>query len=49
MKMGPERIRRIVLSLRNFSRKDESEYKALNIHEGLESTLLILGHRLEGQ
>ena len=49
MNIGTERIREIVLSLRNFSRKDEAEYKAVNIHEGLESTLLILGHRLKGQ
>ena len=49
MNMGTERIRSIVLSLRNFSRKDEAEYKTVNIHEGLESTLLILGHRLKGQ
>jgi len=49
MNMGTERIRSIVLSLRNFSRKDEAEYKAVNIHEGLESTLLILGHRIKGQ
>jgi len=49
MDMGTQRIRSIVLSLRNFSRKDEAEYKTVNIHEGLESTLLILGHRLKGQ
>ena len=49
MNIGTERIRSIVLSLRNFSRKDEAEYKAVNIHEGIESTLLILGHRLKGQ
>lgn len=49
MNIGTERICEIVLSLRNFSRKDEAEYKAVDIHEGLESTLLILGHRLKGQ
>ncbi len=47
MKVGTERIRNIVLSLRNFSRIDESEYKATDIHEGINSTLLILQHRLK--
>ncbi|WP_208821709.1 ATP-binding protein [Tolypothrix sp. PCC 7910] len=47
MKMGTDRIRSIVLSLRNFSRIDEAEFKAVNIHEGIESTLLILQHRLK--
>ncbi|AFY57479.1 histidine kinase with GAF domain [Rivularia sp. PCC 7116] len=47
MQVGAERIRQIVLSLRNFSRKDEADLKAVNIHEGLDSTLLILGHRLK--
>jgi GAF domain-containing protein len=47
MKIGAERIREIVLSLRNFSRKDEADLKAVNIHEGLDSTLLILAHRLK--
>ncbi|NJL01111.1 MAG: sensor histidine kinase [Spirulinaceae cyanobacterium SM2_1_0] len=46
MKAGAERIRQIVLSLRNFSRLDESDLKATDIHEGLDSTLLILQHRL---
>ncbi|PSN19488.1 histidine kinase [filamentous cyanobacterium CCP5] len=47
MKVGAERIRNIVLSLRNFSRLDEADIKAVNIHEGLDSTLLLLGHRLK--
>ncbi|WP_414514549.1 sensor histidine kinase [Nostoc sp. PCC 9305] len=47
MKMGTERIRNIVLSLRNFSRMDEAEFKRVDIHEGIESTLLILQHRLK--
>ncbi|MBC6434155.1 HAMP domain-containing protein, partial [Nostoc sp. HG1] len=47
MKMGTDRIRTIVLSLRNFSRIDEAEFKAVDIHEGIESTLLILQHRLK--
>ncbi|MEO1124992.1 MAG: ATP-binding protein [Cyanobacteria bacterium J06639_16] len=49
MKMGTDRIRNIVLSLRNFSRLDEADFKAVDIHEGLDSTLLILQHRLKAQ
>jgi signal transduction histidine kinase len=49
MKIGTERIREIVLSLRNFSRMDEAECKSVDIHEGLESTLMILAHRLKAQ
>ncbi len=45
MKVGAERIREIVRSLRNFSRLDEAEMKAVNIHEGLDNTLLILQNR----
>ncbi|MBD2665698.1 multi-sensor signal transduction histidine kinase [Richelia sinica FACHB-800] len=47
IKIGAERIREIVLSLRNFSRLDESEMKAVNIHDGINSTLMILEHRLK--
>ncbi|MDF5710690.1 MAG: GAF domain-containing protein [Nostoc sp. S4] len=47
MQVGAERIHEIVLSLRNFSRTDEAELRAVDIHEGLNSTLLILGHRLK--
>jgi len=47
MQMGTDRIRSIVLSLRNFSRMDEAEFKAVDLHEGIESTLLILQHRLK--
>ncbi|WP_199295684.1 PAS domain S-box protein [Trichocoleus sp. FACHB-591] len=47
MKVGAERIREIVLSLRNFSRLDEAEMKAVDIHEGLDNTLLILKNRLK--
>jgi two-component system, NtrC family, sensor kinase len=46
MQMGTERIRDIVLSLRNFSRLDESEVKKADIHAGIDSTLTILQHRL---
>jgi two-component system, NtrC family, sensor kinase len=48
MKIGAERIKEIVLSLRNFSRLDEAEMKAVNIHEGIDSTLMILESRLKG-
>lgn len=47
MQMGTERIREIVLNLRNFSRLDESDLKQVNIHEGIDSTLVILKHRLK--
>ncbi|MBG1261619.1 sensor histidine kinase [Nostoc commune] len=47
MNVGTERIREIVLSLRNFSRLDESEFKAVDLHEGIDNTLLILQHRLK--
>ena len=47
MQMGGERIRQIVLSLRNFSRLDEAEMKPVDIHEGIENTLLILKSRLK--
>jgi signal transduction histidine kinase len=45
METGTVRIKTIVLSLRNFSRLDESELKAVDIHQGIESTLVILQHR----
>lgn len=47
MEIGTERIKEIVLSLRIFSRLDESDIKEVNIHDGIESTLMILGHRLK--
>ncbi|MEM9771356.1 MAG: ATP-binding protein [Cyanobacteria bacterium P01_D01_bin.73] len=47
MKMGTDRIKGIVYSLRNFSRLDEAEFKTADIHEGIDSTLLILQHRLK--
>ncbi|WP_413172361.1 ATP-binding protein [Anabaena azotica] len=46
MMVGAQRIREIVLSLRNFSRLDEAEMKDVDIHEGIDNTLLILNHRL---
>jgi GAF domain-containing protein len=47
MQIGTDRIREIVASLRNFSRLDEADYKAVDIHEGLDSTLMILQNRLK--
>ena len=49
MEVGTHRIREIVLSLRNFSHIDQSELKAIDIHQGIEDTLLILGHRIKPQ
>ncbi|MFM9268237.1 PAS domain-containing protein [Tychonema sp. BBK16] len=49
MQEGANRIKQIVLSLRNFSRLDEKDSKAVDIHEGIESTLVILQHRLKEQ
>ncbi|MEG5041153.1 MULTISPECIES: PAS domain-containing protein [unclassified Microcoleus] len=49
MQEGANRIKQIVLSLRNFSRLDETERKVIDIHEGIESTLVILQHRLQSQ
>ncbi|MBW4439620.1 MAG: PAS domain S-box protein [Plectolyngbya sp. WJT66-NPBG17] len=45
MQTGAERIREIVVSLRNFSRLDEAEIKLADIHDGIDSTLMILDHR----
>lgn len=47
MKMGTERISQIVLTLRNFSRLDEADMKKVNIHAGIDSTLLVLQNRLK--
>ncbi|NEU77873.1 GAF domain-containing protein [Nostoc sp. UIC 10630] len=49
MKMGAERISQLVLSLRIFSRLDEAGIKPVDLHEGIDSTLLILQHRLQPQ
>ena len=42
-----ERVRELVLSLRNFARLDEAEWKQVDIHEGIESTLALVRHKLE--
>jgi signal transduction histidine kinase/PAS domain-containing protein len=49
MQEGTRRIREIVLGLRNFSRLDEAEMKQVDLHEGLNSTLLILQHRFKAR
>jgi signal transduction histidine kinase len=47
MRLGADRIRNIVQSLRNFSRLDESDVKAVNLHDGIDSTLMILNSRFK--
>jgi len=47
MGVGAKRIQGIVTSLRTFSRMDEAEIKNVNIHEGMDSTLMILQNRLK--
>lgn len=48
LKMGTERITNLVLSLRNFTRFEESPVKSVDIHEGIDSTLVILKSQLQG-
>jgi signal transduction histidine kinase len=47
MRVGTDRIRSLVQSLRTFSRLDEAGMKAVDVHEGIDSTLVILGNRLK--
>ncbi|TAE99220.1 MAG: GAF domain-containing protein [Oscillatoriales cyanobacterium] len=49
MKLGTDRIREIMQSLRNFSRIDGNQKQAADIHAGIDSTLMILQHRLKAQ
>ena len=49
MKVGAERIQKIVISLRNFSRMDEANLKPVDIHDGIDSTLMILQARLKAK
>jgi len=44
-----ERITTIVRSLRNFARLDEAQFKPADIHEGLDSSLTLLGHELKNK
>ncbi|MGD1938974.1 MAG: sensor histidine kinase [Cyanophyceae cyanobacterium] len=48
MRIGTKRIKGIVRSLRNFARLDEAEYKTVDVHDGIDSALVILGSRLKG-
>jgi PAS domain S-box-containing protein len=47
MKTGTQRIREIVLTLRNFSRLDEADMKEVDLHEGIDSTILILQNKIK--
>ena len=47
MQNRSNRVKEIVLSLRNFSRLDEADLKEVNVHDGIESPLAILQHRLK--
>jgi signal transduction histidine kinase len=49
MKVGATRINEIILSLRNFSRLDQAELKLVDIHQGIENTLVILQHNLKAK
>ena len=49
MEIGTERIRQIVISLRNFTRSDQADKKIVDIHEGIDSTLLILDNRIKSK
>ncbi|NJL10442.1 MAG: HAMP domain-containing histidine kinase, partial [Calothrix sp. SM1_7_51] len=49
MKVGTHRIRNIVLGLRNFSRLDEADMKPVDIHEGIDNSLMILDHRIKSR
>ncbi|MBO1347212.1 MAG: transporter substrate-binding protein [Hormoscilla sp. GUM202] len=48
MQIGADRVREIVQSLRNFSRRDHVKIQTVNIHEGLDGTLVILKNKLKG-
>jgi signal transduction histidine kinase len=49
MQQGAERIRDIVLSLRNFCRLDEAQMKSVNIHDGIDNTIMLLQNQLKGK
>ncbi len=48
MQIGADRIREIVQSLRNFARRDHAKIQTVNIHKGLDGTLVILKNKLKG-
>jgi signal transduction histidine kinase len=47
IKLSADRIKDLSISLRNFSRSDSTSQEACNLHDSLDSTLTILGHRLK--
>jgi PAS domain S-box-containing protein len=49
MKLGTDRIRDIMQSLRNFSRSDTSEKREIDIHQSIDTTLIVLSHRLKAK
>ncbi|MGL5065759.1 MAG: cache domain-containing protein, partial [Microcoleus sp.] len=49
LKMGADRIRQLVLSLQNFSLPDDADKERANIQDGIDSVLLLLGHKLENK
>ncbi|MCV3215214.1 HAMP domain-containing histidine kinase [Plectonema radiosum NIES-515] len=49
MEAGTRRIEQIILALRNFSRLDEAQIKSVNIHDGIDSTLLLISHQLKSE
>ncbi|HLO89297.1 MAG TPA: response regulator [Nostocaceae cyanobacterium] len=49
MKLGAHRVHDVVTGLRNFSRLDEAEIKTVDIHQGIENTLMLLQYRLQGE
>ena len=49
MNAGTERIRELVVSMRNFSRMDETDLQESDLHDGIDSTLVILNHRLKNR
>ncbi|MBV6624559.1 MAG: HAMP domain-containing histidine kinase [Rivularia sp. (in: Bacteria)] len=46
MNQGADRIKQIVQSLKDFSHHDEANYKLVNIHTGIDNTILLLQHRI---
>lgn len=46
---GAERTRQIVIGLRNFSRVDEDDFKTVDIHDGIESTLMLLQNKIKNR
>ncbi|MEY3869064.1 MAG: hypothetical protein RLZZ338_2955 [Cyanobacteriota bacterium] len=47
MAIGSERIKHLILSLHNFAQTDQAQLQLVDIHDGIESTLMILQHRLK--